>query len=236
MDLNWLSIIILIFLLLNVLIGWRKGFLKSIITVGTMMLALFLTVHSYTYLSKGIQKYTDVESTIAENIAEALEVNTQEKIDTKANQIIAIEGLEVPESIKTAIIDNNNHDIYDKLGVTDFYHYVGEYLSCIIVNASSFMIAFIIIWIVLLIVFKEIAENVKDVPIVGGLDKIGGIVIGVIKTILDVWVFFIGLTIVGNLDIGKNIFEMINRSPWLSYLYDHNLLLEVITNVSKVLF
>ncbi len=233
---NWLTIIVILFFIINVIIGFKKGLLKSIVTIGGLILALYLSSYGYNFIARGLNSITNIEDKISQNIVDAMETNTQEEINTKAQQIDAIEGINVPDSIRTAILDNNNRDIYEGLGVTDFYEYIAHYIAHIIINAVSYIVTVLIIFIIIMIIFKGTIEFIDELPVINGLDKMGGILLGLIRAVLDVWLFCIIITIIGNSKLGEIIFEQISQSSFLSYIYNNNLLLDLITDITKTIF
>ncbi len=233
---NWLVIIVILFFVINIIIGFKKGLLKSIVTIGGLILALYLASHGYHFIAKGLNSIGDIENKISQSIVKTMEINTQEAINTKAQQINTIEGINVPESIKTAILDNNNRDVYEGLGVTEFYEYIAHYIAHMIINALSYIITVLIIFIIIMIIFRGTIEFIDELPVINGLDKIGGMLLGLIKAILDVWMLCIVITIIGSSGLGKVIFEQINQSAFLSYIYNNNLLLELVTDITKSLF
>lgn len=53
----------------------------------------------------------------------------EEQEDMPAFQRIAIEKLNLPQSMKDALIENNNSEVYQLLGVDHFIEYVSTYLA-----------------------------------------------------------------------------------------------------------
>ena len=49
-----------------------------------------------------------------------------------------IEEMELPEQLKDALLENNNSEVYEALGVSSFTHYVSRYLANSLINIISF--------------------------------------------------------------------------------------------------
>lgn len=232
---NWLFIVVLCIFLFSILNGYRIGFFKSVVFTGSIILALFLTSRCYSYVSILAQKYTKIDETVSEKIVDSLEIETDAIFDSKASQIQAIEDIILPDTLKSGILDNNNHEVYAELGVEDFLQYIGGYLAVIVVNAISFICTFVVLFIILLSLCKAIGVF-TEIPILKSIDKVGGILLGGVRALIHIWIGFIGITMLGSTTIGMTLFNMIQENALLTYIYDNNLLLKFITDISKVLF
>lgn len=56
----------------------------------------------------------------------------------KQMQIVAIEGADLPDVFKNLLLENNNSEVYQKLGVTTFAEYVSKYLQSWLSRLSRF--------------------------------------------------------------------------------------------------
>ena len=53
-------------------------------------------------------------------------------------QIVAIEGADLPDVFKNLLLENNNSEVYQKLGVTTFAEYVSNILQSWLSRLSRF--------------------------------------------------------------------------------------------------
>ena len=63
-------------------------------------------------------------------------------------QIQAIEGADLPEIFKSLLTENNNSEMYSRLGAETFAEYVGDFLAKLILNILAFLCTFILVTIV----------------------------------------------------------------------------------------
>ena len=145
----------------------------------------------------------------------------------KDTQIKLIEDSELPEFLKTALLENNNSEIYGKLGVKTFPEYISTYASNVVVSILSFVITFLLVWI-LIRAFIAVADLLSFLPIIHGLNTAAGAVLGGVLALLFIWIIFLVLTLVCATDAGKPCLEMINESGLLRFLYEHNVLLKML--------
>lgn len=231
---NYILVAALIILAVCIFTGWRKGFIRTIFSTFLIIFSLFVAMQTYSMLSKQLQK-TFIYNALNERVSGVLFKDSEGEVNRVTDQIDTINGLPLPESIKKYLVENNNVQIYDALGISDFESYVSGYLSCLIINAISFVGIFLIM-IVLLKIIEASLDLMSKLPVLNGINKIGGVLIGVIKGFLILWVVCIVVTIFSGTSWGKFIFEGINESWLLGLIYNNNYLLLFIANMGRILF
>ena len=139
-------------------------------------------------------------------------------------QLSLMENVPIPVFFRDMLIDNNNWVAYDAMGVTSFPAYLVAMLSRIVVYIVSFLITFIlaIIMVRALIVAVDI---LGELPVVGVLNRIGGIVLGGGLALIVVWLLFMVVALMYNTNIGMFMFEYIEYNEMLTHLYENNIIL-----------
>ena len=154
-------------------------------------------------------------------------LNTEIPRDT---QISAIEGADLPEVFKTLLLTNNNGEIYKELGVETFAQYVAKYLAKLIVNIIAFLLTFIIITLILRAVIYAL-DIVTSLPVLGWINRLAGALTGAAGALVIVWFGFIVVTLLFTTNIGKDLMVMINENSMLKFLYEHNYIMNLATNL-----
>ena len=255
---NGLLILVGIILLVCVIAGLVRGFIKIVASLAATIIIIVLVVFLTPYVSKGILKVTPLERMVQEKCVELLtpdledmdlsgiEINGQKldgidleaagiteediknligKIDlTREQQISAIENANIPQLFRDLLLENNNAEIYKNLGVSTFGEYVGAYMAKVIADFVGFLLTLLIVTIVV-----RTIGLISDLPVIGGLNRIAGGVLGMATGVIIIWVILIVVTLLYTTSIGKICFENIADSQILTFLYDHNPLLEAIT-------
>lgn len=230
---NWLWFVTLGIIVFFAYNGQREGFIKTVFKIFSLIISIALTVSLSPYVSKTLQNNEKLQKYVSGAVATTLNIGSDQK--QVGEQTKAIEELDLPQSLKTALIENNNSEVYKALAINSFKDYVVNYITCIIINAMSFVITFIIINVILIVLFNAL-NIISKLPIINGLNKTAGLLVGVLHGLIVVWVLCIVLTAFNSTPWGQNIFAMITESKLLSNIYNNNLLLKVITNIAKVLF
>ena len=159
-----------------------------------------------------------------------------EAVDEQVSkQMEAIEQLPFPDGIKDGLIENNNREIYDALGVDRFAQYVANYVAILVINVMSYVIVFVVAYVVLKII-EWMLEELAELPVLDGMNRVGGLILGIINGFVGIWVLYIIFTLFCTTEWGLAALRQINESRILSFVYNHNYLLEIIKNIGKILF
>ena len=136
-------------------------------------------------------------------------------------QMAAIKNADLPEVFKSLLLENNNKEIYKQLGVETFAQYVGSYLAKLIIHIVAFLGTFLLVTIIIRAIVLAL-DIVADLPGVGAINHLIGAVIGVVGALIVVWTFYLLITLLFATTIGKELFQMIQASDFLSTLYEYN--------------
>ena len=92
-------------------------------------------------------------------------------------QIAAIEGADIPGVFKALLLNNNNSEMYDELGVDNFIQYISAYAARLIINILSFILTFVIITVVMRAIIFAL-DIVANLPVLGFFNRLGGALLG----------------------------------------------------------
>lgn len=230
---NWVLIITLLILVGYAIKGHHDGFIKTVFSIFSVIVAIVITIIIAPIVSKELQKNDSIMKTLTKQVAKTISID--EKNISKIDAIEIIEKLVLPKSIKEGLIENNNPEMYQSLFVNDFSEYISSYLAVIIINATTFFGVFLIVWIAL-IILSYILDLISKLPVINGLNKTVGLLVGVIHGLIVIWIICIFLTAISSTPFGRMIFGYINDNEWLGIIYNNNLLLKVITDLANTLF
>ena len=230
---NWLLLIIIIILLGSALRGYQSGFIKTAFALVSILIALVAT----TIVSPTVSKALRSNETVVEKVNDQLYkvVKFDSDIKKTSQETSYIEKLSLPEAIKNTLIENNNTEVYKAMAVESFQDYVVNALSVIVINAATYIVCFLIITI-LLFVLSRVLDLISKLPLLNEVNKAAGLVVGLLSGCVKVWIFFLVITLLSTTSLGENVFAMINSSPLLTFIYDNNLLLKGIVNISQSIF
>lgn len=230
---NWLFIVVLVILALSTIKGYVSGFIKTVFAIFSLIVALIIASVATPTVSKGLQSNDKIYNMVSEKIEET--VNFDTKIKKQTDQKKFIEKLPIPNSIKKTLVENNNSEIYESMAVNSFEDYVVSLLTKVVINAIAFIVTFIVM-VILLAILCKVLNLISKLPILNELNKTAGLLVGLLQGFIIIWIFFIIITVFSATSFGGSLFEMINDNKVLTIIYDNNLLLKLITDVSKMIF
>lgn len=231
---NALLLVVGVIFLISVLVGYKRGFIKIILSLVSTLLCIVLVMFISPSVSKWIQESTPLRETIQDKCVEWLVPEGTEGEDvlqtelSRENQISLIEGAKLPEIIQKMLLENNNSEVYTVLGVQSFGEYIGAYVAKVVADILAFLITFIAAFIIVRIVLGML-KIVDKIPLVGGANHLVGGIVGAGIGILIIWILFIVITLLYNTSLGVACLEDIAESEILTKLYEGNFLMNFIT-------
>lgn len=233
-SINYVLIVAAAILLIAIIAGGIRGFIKTFFAAFSVAIALFVAVQTGPYLGKVLQ-HTAMYTMISGRIEEKLDIYSETQAEKVSQQIEEINQYPLPQYLKHALIENNNNQIYEALGVSQFNQYVAYYMACLVLNAVSFLIVFLLAFILLKVIEAGL-DLISKLPVLHGINVLGGVVCGMIHGMIILWILCIAITVFAWTGPGQWISAQINSNPLLSFLYSHNFLLSALTNMGKMLF
>ncbi len=121
-------------------------------------------------------------------------------------------------------IASSEIDIFETLELIGLDSMVSEYLADTILQVVAFLVTFLLISVFIQGVVFSLGI-VARLPVLHGLNKTAGLVLGLAEGILFVWIFFFLVTVCVGTRTGGRLLWMIADSNFLSWIYRKNLLL-----------
>lgn len=229
MEVNYLFVAAMALFFICIVNGYRKGFLRIVIS----LLGIILVIAAVTVVSPHISDYlinhTKTYDTVRQKVINVFEEDNSKLDNTiPENQTLTIESYDLPDILKTSLIKNNTTEIYQSLMVTIFEEYIAGYIARLMINAISFIGMFLVLTVFLWFVLFS-ADIIARIPIIKGLNRILGAAAGFVKALIIVWIFFfVAIIFFGN-DIGNTMMAEVKDSQFLSFLFNINILLQLIS-------
>ena len=223
---NWLFWVVAVFIGYHVFDGFRRGFIRKAVSAVSLVLTLVLVTYLTPQVTTFIQNNTSLHENLQEKCSE-LFLSGEYNEDVKTDQVLMIESMDLPENVKEMLLENNHTEAYDLLEVSGFHDYVGAYLANMIINALAYLLSFVIIWTAIRAILLAL-DIVTMLPILHGINKLAGAVLGVVYGVVLVWIAFLLVTILCNGDLGRQFFALICENPFLLFLYNQNLIMKIV--------
>ncbi len=223
---NWLSVIVGVYLIGMVLYGHHRGFIRLVVSMLALVLSLTIVRVSLPAVTGYLKENTGLQQTISESMKKSIGLQAEEGSDETTSEVpsvqrTVIEKLDLPQTMKNALIENNNSEMYQMLGVQAFTDYIGSYLANKILNSVGFVILFAAVYVAMKLIVGWL-DIISRLPILSGINKTAGALMGGIQGLVFVWLACILITAFSGTSWGLMLSQQIEASKWLSYLYSHN--------------
>lgn len=247
---NLLAVIVVIIIAIFMIKGYRKGFAKGLASMvslaASLVLVFFLAPHVSEFLKDNTPVYDHVlekcEQTFSLKDASKNAENEKKTADGAKKTVMGgkdaeklLENLALPELLNEIILNNNTSEKYLELAAENFYDYVPKFMAHLIMDIISFIVTWIVVLACMRIVIGVLGI-VNHIPLIGGINRILGLVLGFVQGLLIIWIVFLVITTFSSSDIGKQLMNMIVENTLLREIYDHNLLMELLQNTAQNFF
>lgn len=202
------------FLALSAFIGYKRGMVKIVLSMAAMIVAYVLAAALTVPVSMALKSATPVYDTIEKSVSTMVK---ESKVDSTS-----IEKLNLPARIEEKIMEGAN-DV-----ASGFNEYLVETISNLILKALTFFIVMIVIYIILNIIIK-VLDFVAKLPLFNSINKSGGLVIGLAKGLIYVWIACLVLTAFSDKAWAQEAFRQINNNKLLTIIYEYNPIIFLVT-------
>ena len=249
----YITFCVIAILIISGLVGLKRGLFKTLFGFLALILSIVVTYFAGPIVTSYIYDYTIIDEKIEERVYEELKEELEAKVteslqdagetknlETRAkeeaekilseevdrsSQVQLIDDFDFPDSLKTLFIENNNDEMYEKLGIDNFYKYISQYTTYLIVKAMAFFGTFIVLRLLFLLIALIVGWIMREVPILSGLNRIGGLILGLGIGLGVIWVFMI----IAGIAFGSAYDEMIEGNTVLEFLNNNNLITTILT-------
>lgn len=207
------DIIVVAIIALNIFVCYKKGLVKLAVGLIAVLAAIVLSIVLYKPISNAIIKNTDIDEKIENVIIEnfSAETNGNEEV----RYVGIIDYLE--KYVDDAVNKTQNEIVYETAGT----------MAVRFINIAVILIIFLITRVAL-IALTFISDVITSLPILKQFNEVGGILYGIVKALLIVYVIlaivFFVVYITGNTAVS----EAISGSYITKFFYEHNLILNIV--------
>lgn len=212
-----LDLVVIGIILLSTFLGYKKGLIGVAFKIISFIIAIIITLILYKPVANMIIKNTTWDETIENVIYEKLSTTNIEQ-----GQKISKEQTDLPGVVVNYINDGIENTV--KQTQNSIAQMVSESLAQNAIQILTMIVIFILTRI-LLIFAKVILEAVAELPIVKQFNEIGGIIYGIIRALIIIYML---------LALASFLLPMLNQTMILGYiensvitkfLYNHNIIL-----------
>ena len=235
---HWFEFVVAIYFISMIFQGYRKGFIRLVVSATALLITIVAVKYMQPYVVDWLKQETKVYETVKEQITDKLGLDMlfddSEMTHSiqKEDEWMIIDGLSIPDQIKEFLTKNNNTEVYKMMGVEYFRDYVGEYLAKILIQTVVFVILFVVVYLILQIIMLWL-DLIAKLPIISGINKIAGAALGGVQAAVFIWIMFLAITLFSESEIGAMLLSQISSSVWLSWIYEHNIIVYFVLGIIR---
>lgn len=231
---NWLLIGVLAVIILCVMYGYWKGFIRILFSlISIVVLMAFVTI-STPYVAKFLEENTSLQTMIEEKCLERIRASAEKNIEDKLEsqntdrqKMLEDAGISLPDGIWEDLLDAGIGATDKVMEQSGMYQTLAENMSHFIVNGIASLAA-LIVGVIALFVIARLLNLMSKLPVIREVNHFLGVLAGLMLGLAVVWIFLYLVAIFCTSPFGLLMTNYIQQSVVLTWLYNHNLILYLI--------
>ena len=224
---NIADLVVIIVILLFGFLGYRRGLLMGIYSIGAYFIAIFLGF----ILRKPVVAFlnkTPLHDKVYDNVYQRLvEHHASKGQEALANTEDYIESLKLPSLIENFLKKN----IHNKEGAFEaLAESICDKVTAFVISILAFLVTFILV-LILMIVLKRIIKFARELPVVKQVDSVGGIMLGVCEGVLIICVALLFIYLFSSRESFAPVVQKIEDSTIARLFFEKNFLANIISKL-----
>ena len=208
-----LDVIIVGIIALNIYLCYKKGLVNLAVGLIAVVAAIIISVIFYKPVTNLVAENTEFDESIENTIIETF---APEGVDAGQVQYVGILSY-LETEVGNAINDTKNEVVYETAGA----------MAEKILNLIVFIIIFTAVRVILF-ALTFVADAITSLPILKQLDDVGGILYGLIKALLIIYVVLAVVSLIVSFTANTAIADAISSSFVTKFFYDNNIILNIL--------
>lgn len=213
----------------SVLFGLRRGFISGVLSLGSLLLSVFIAFQAYPTLAQSLQNneslvntlvhYTDASSRIKD--LELALTPVTELTQSALDQVM--ENAQLPGVLDSLVRQNIAGETVSAIGSMNISEYLNQTIIGVSLNILCFILCFGAAYIVLTLLSHMICY-VFRLPVLRHLDALAGGAFGALRGMLIVMVLAAIVPIVLTISPIEQIQELIDASQLAGFFFKDNMI------------
>ena len=208
-----LDLVILGIILLNIFICYKKGLVKLAVGLVAVLVSIILALLLYKPVSGLIIEKTEIDNKIENAIIENFTIKQDNEVEVDDSGFMKY----IEQYVDDTVNKTKNEIVTEAAGT----------IAVKVINIGVIILIFVVARLIL-ILLTFITDLITELPIIKQFNEIGGVLYGVVKALLIIYVIlaiaFFLVYVTGNVTIS----EAISSSYITKFFYNNNILLNII--------
>ena len=240
---NIIDVIVILVIAISVFLGYKKGFVKTVISLVSFFVAIGLALIFYKQFAVILTENTTIDDWIIEHVA----LNYEEKTEENKENALVSENSDIneKEQIETNINEEKEDNEQEKLNILDFlpenmlsnsdFEEIKEQtkleiaykVSELIMNLLSLIIIYIVVKVTLVIA-SYVLNGIMRIPVLKQLNEILGMIIGAVLGFIQIYIAFAVLIFISSITDISVVIDTVKLSAFASVLFENNLIINLL--------
>ncbi len=213
MTVNLADIIGILIIIALAAWGMKKGFVRSVFSLGSLVLSLILALTLYPVVS-GFMAESVVGDYVRLNVYKVFDQQPKEPTEPEE----AGQALNFPNSLQSALTDTANQ------AAATVKESIAENAASLALKLLGILVVFVLVRVILWVLLKAL-DALAKLPVIRGANKLLGGVMGVCYGVLLLYLLLALLTFTTALKTFNKPTELVLESKYISVMYNQNILL-----------
>ncbi|KGG80016.1 hypothetical protein Y919_08635 [Caloranaerobacter azorensis H53214] len=221
---NWVDYVVIVILLVNGIGGLSKGLIITVFNLFGFILSLYIAKLYYPVVANFIKNNPNIIGTIKEYVTTRVEI-IMNKIGNSGSIGDFFEILKLPSKLGENMINDPNVNSYMNNTMNTASDMISTKLTGLFIDIISIIIVFLAAKFILYIIVS-ILDNIAHLPVLRQINKLAGLVFGLIKGVFILYILFAIITPVITMFPDGAIAKGVYDSTIGYYLYSNNLIID----------
>lgn len=205
-----LDIIIILFLVFCAFSGYKKGLTTILVSLIGFVLAIILAFSFKSTLANVVINNTDLDTQIQATITDGINSTIAAKEEDK-------------NEFYSSMLNN--------IGAEESIDELSHSIVVFILETIAFIFIFIVVKLISFII-QMMLNLVFDLPILSGINNMGGLVIGGVMGLFKVWIILAIISVF--MPMFGDLSSYINGTTLTKFLYDSNIIVNILSGSLKL--
>lgn len=214
--------------------GFYRGAMRTVISISILIISIAASVFISPRVNDMLMSSKTVYTMAMQRSEKFVDARIR-SLENGSGDLGWAEYLPLPEGVKDVVREGDPAVVGLLLQTDTVKTYLAELLSGFLIRILSIIVTFIVAYLIMCVV-RIILTVVSEAPVISGLNRFAGLILGVVKGTVIIWILFALLRlsyIVGGDE--SSLLEQVRESEILSIMYTYNPVFTVLPRVLGLL-
>lgn len=217
-------------ILILMIVGRHKGFIKTIFMLFSSIIVFFLTCMASPYVTELIVS----SDTIYDFVYDKVEIEPDDDLDDRKSCREYIESLNLPSVLEEKLVSLSDSFFESASEKTrSCEEFMTDKITVMILSSCAFVVTYILLFLLVSLVGKAL-NLIAKLPVLNFANKTLGLVAGLFGGVMLVMIFMSVVSFITATSFGGAVMEDIESSSVLSFVYDHNFFASLVSHFTKL--